>query len=137
MEKAFTSVKKTIATASLLVPPQKDAVTSVSVDMSDIAVGGVLEQRIDGQWKPLAFFSKKLQPAQAKYSGFDRELLAAHLAIRHFRHFLEGRQFTLYMDHKPLTAAFSKVSDAWSVPPSRHGSAPVAVPASRSQNPSL
>jgi hypothetical protein len=123
IEKAFTSAKKTLATASLLVHPQKDAVTSITVDASDIAMGGVLEQRIDGQWKPLAFFSKKLQPVQAKYSAFDRELLAAHLAIRHFRHFLEGRQLTLYTDHNPLTAALSKVSDAWSARQQRQLSA--------------
>jgi hypothetical protein len=63
---------------------------------------------------PLGLLQQKTPTCEAKYSAFDRELLAAHLAIRHFRHFLEGRQFTLYTDHKPLTAALSKVSDAWS-----------------------
>ena len=37
-----------------------------------------------------------------------------HLAVRHFRYFLEGRHFVIFTDHKPLTFAFSKVSDAWS-----------------------
>ena len=37
-----------------------------------------------------------------------------HLAIRHFRFFFDGRLFTVYTDHKPLTIAFSKVSDPWS-----------------------
>ena len=61
-------------------------------------------------WQPLAFFSKKLAPAEVKYSTFDRELLAAHATIRHFRFLLEGRQFKLLTDHKPLVAAMTRVS---------------------------
>ena len=41
------------------------------------------------------------------YSTFDRELLAVYLAIKHFRHFLEGREFHVFTDHKPLTFALN------------------------------
>ena len=37
-----------------------------------------------------------------------------HLAVRHFRYFLEGSHFVIFTDHKPLTFAFLKVSDEWS-----------------------
>jgi hypothetical protein len=37
-------------------------------------------------WQPLAFFSKKLNPAQHKYSAYDRELLAVYEAVKHFCH---------------------------------------------------
>ena len=70
---------------------------------------------MDNVWKPLAFFSKQLQPSERNYSAFDRELLVLHLAIRHFRYFLESRVFTAFTDHKPLTFAFAKNSDPWSV----------------------
>ena len=46
-----------------------------------------------------------------------------HLAVRHFRYFLEGRHFVIFTDHKPLTFAFSKVSDAWSAQQQRQLSA--------------
>ncbi|GFN87946.1 Pol polyprotein [Plakobranchus ocellatus] len=62
-------------------------------------------------WVPLAFFSRKLSDAEKKYSAFDRELLASYSAVKHFRHFLEGRPFTLYTDHKPLTFAFCSETD--------------------------
>lgn len=123
MDKAFQDAKKALASATLLVHPRTDAPTAVTVDASDSAIGGVLEQFIDGLWRPLAFFSRKLQPAQTKYSAFDRELLAAHAAIRHFKYFLEGRQFSLFTDHKPLTFALSKRSDAWSARQQRQLSA--------------
>ncbi|KRX44428.1 Retrovirus-related Pol polyprotein from transposon 17.6, partial [Trichinella murrelli] len=35
-------------------------------------------------------------------------LLAIYLAIRHFRHWLEGRQFTVLTDHKPIVQAVQR-----------------------------
>ncbi|XP_003367811.1 putative integrase core domain protein [Trichinella spiralis] len=43
-----------------------------------------------------------------RYSAFGRELLAIYLAIRHFRHWLEGRQFTVLTDHKPIVQAVQR-----------------------------
>jgi hypothetical protein len=48
-----------------------------------------------------------------KYSAFDRELLACYLCIRHFRYMVEGRKFTIYTDHKPLTFALKRMTDPW------------------------
>ena len=75
------------------------------VDASTSAVGGALQQVIDGHAKPLAFFSKALNSAQVNYFVFGRELLAMYLSLRHFRYFLEGRAFTFFTDHKPLVSA--------------------------------
>ncbi|GFT79587.1 transposon Ty3-I Gag-Pol polyprotein [Nephila pilipes] len=49
---------------------------------------------------------KKLNPTQQNYSTYDRELLGIYLSIKYFKHLLEGRKFTVYTDHKPLTYAF-------------------------------
>ena len=69
-------------------------------DASDVAMGAVLAQE-DG--RPLEFFSRKPSQAQKKYSAFDKELLGIKEAIQHFRHMVEGRSFTVFTDHKPLT----------------------------------
>uniref|UniRef100_A0A669BQR8 Gypsy retrotransposon integrase-like protein 1 n=1 Tax=Oreochromis niloticus TaxID=8128 RepID=A0A669BQR8_ORENI len=111
---AFSDAKSALANAALLAHPSPSAPIALTTDASDIAVGVVLEQRISGVWQPLAFFSRTLRDSERIYSVFDRELLALHLATRHFRFFLEGRHFTAYVDHKPLTFAMSKVSDPWS-----------------------
>ncbi len=87
------------------------APTCIVKDASNVAVGAVLQQYIDDAWQPISFFSKSLQPAEKKYSTFDRELLAIYLAIKHFRHFVEGRQFQVLTDHKPLTIALNACSD--------------------------
>jgi cleavage and polyadenylation specificity factor subunit 1 len=74
-------------------------------------MGAVLQQRVDNTWQPLAFFSKELNPAQQKYSAYDRELLAVYEAVKHFRHMLETRHFIIFTDHKPITYAFQQKRD--------------------------
>jgi hypothetical protein len=46
-----------------------------------------MQQKSGDHWRPLGFFSRKLTDMESRYSTFDRELLAAHAAIIHFRHF--------------------------------------------------
>ena len=69
-------------------------------------MGDILQQHVDDAWQPLAFFTKSLNMALFKYSAYDRELLAAYAAVKRFRHSIEGRDFIIYTDHKPLTFAF-------------------------------
>ena len=117
---AFKATKDALANASLLNYPASQAPTSLMADASDKAVGAVLQQHINGAWKPISFFSRKLSPAETRYSTFDRELLAIYLSIKHFRHFLEGRTFHVLTDHKPLTYALNTRSDRYSPRQARH-----------------
>ena len=102
---------------------QKVTPPAFTVDASDVAIGAVLEQFTNGAWQPLAFFSRMFGKQEVKYSAFDCELLATHLAICHFFYFLNGQCFAIFTDHKPLTFAFSKISDPWSTRQQRHLSA--------------
>ena len=120
MEEAFKSARTLLCAAAKLAHPQKDPVLSLAVDASDHHVGGVLQQHCGGHWQPLAFFSRKLTETETRYSTLDRELLACVAAIRHFRYLVEGRQFTLFTDHKPLTYLLAKQADAWSARQQRH-----------------
>ena len=119
-EAAFVAAKASLVAAVPLCHPAPNAVLSLAVDASDSHVGGVLQQQVGRGWQPLAFFSKKLSTAEAKYSTFDRELLAAFSTIRHFRFLLEGRQFQLLTDHKPLVAAMTRVTPPQSARQQRH-----------------
>ena len=120
MSTAFQLTKEALSSATMLVHPQLSAPTALTTDASGGGIGAVLEQYTGGSWKPLAFFSKAFKPSECKYSAFDRELLAVHAAIRHFRYFLEGRSFTVFTDHKPLTTALLKSTDAHNARQSRH-----------------
>lgn len=113
MDRAFVLSKQALSSAALLVHPCSSATISLAVDASADHIGAVLQQFQSGVWAPLSFFSKKLSPSEVRYSTFDRELLAAFSAIRHFRFYLEGRKFQLWTDHKPLCSALSRLSPPW------------------------
>ena len=84
----------------------------------------MLEQVIDEKPRPLAFFSRTLRKPERRYSTFDRELLAIYLAIRHFKHYIEGAvDVTVRTDHQPIVSALVKNSDAWTARQQRHLSA--------------
>ena len=99
---------------------QSLAPTSIMTYASDKAVGAVLQQCIGDAWHPIAYFSRKLKPAEVRYSAFDKELLAMYLAVKHFRHFVEGHVFHLLTDHKPLTFALASNSASYTPCQARH-----------------
>ncbi|UYV65202.1 hypothetical protein LAZ67_3003566, partial [Cordylochernes scorpioides] len=99
---AFDQCKFQLANAALLHHPFPEAPLCLTVDASDFAVGAALHQQVGNNFQSIA------------------ELLAVYLAIKHFRHFLEGRQFPVYTDHKPLTYAFQQNLDKASPRQCRH-----------------
>ena len=107
-ECAFEHAKSLLSEATLLHYPTPNCITSVAVDASDVAVGGVLQQFVDDAWLPISFFSKKLSKGQIKYSTFSKELLAAYLSIKHFRPYIEGTQFHILTDNMALMKAIHK-----------------------------
>jgi len=78
---------------------------------SNTAVGAALQQRVGDAWQPLAFYSHKNNPAQQKYSPYDRQLLAVYVAIKYFLHMVEGWPFVIFTDRKPLIYAFQQCRD--------------------------
>ena len=119
-EEAFKDVKAKLAEATRLAHPTSGAPLSIQVDASDTGVGAVLQQHLSGRWEPLGYFSKTLKPAETRYSTLGRELLAVYLAIRHFRHSVDGREFAIYTDHRPLVSAIGSSSDRYSPRETRH-----------------
>ncbi len=88
-QEAFQNEKSLLAAAVPLQHPAPNAELSLATDASDTHIGGVMQQ------KSTTWFFLKLTDTESRYSTFDHELLAAHAAIKHFRHFCEGRAFQL------------------------------------------
>ena len=111
---AFEAVKAALSAATLLHHPRRGAHLAITTDASKVALGAVLEQRGPQGWEPLSYFSMKLSaesPNQQDWPPFDRELLGVFRAVRHFRHMVEGRPFTIYTDQQALVPALHKKSD--------------------------
>ena len=120
LDTAFTACKNNLAQANLLTHPHPTAAHALTTDASTTAMVAVLQQKVQGKWQPHAFYSKKISPAQRKYNAYDGELFAIYEAVRHFRHMIEGRHFTIYTDHKPLIFAFHQKRDKSSPRQFRH-----------------
>jgi len=104
---SFQELKQALADSPTLhFPSPKSSHFHLVTDSSNHAAGAALYQLLDGTPHPIAFFSKKYSETQRTYSTYDRELLAAFLAVLHFKTLIDGHTVTLFTDHKPLVAAF-------------------------------
>ena len=65
------------------------------MDASGYTITGVLSQIQKGKWHLIAFFSRKLSPAEQNYGTLDQKLLAIVHSFKHWRHYLEGAQYKI------------------------------------------
>jgi hypothetical protein len=95
---AFKLMKIIMTSPPVLVLPNFSIPFEVECDAAGRGIGAVLMQ----QRKPVAFFSKALSQGNLAKSVYEKELMALVLCIQHWRHYLLGKQFTVYTDHKSL-----------------------------------
>lgn len=102
-EEALLALKSALTSPPILANPNFNEKFVIETDSSDIAVGAVLTQNLEGKRRCIAYFSKKLSSTQRKYAATERECLAVLMAIDHFRPFIEGTHFTIMTDAMSLT----------------------------------
>ena len=105
---AFNELKEVFTTAPVLRHFNPALKIRVEPDASGRAVAAILTQlqEDDGQWHPVAYWSRKMQPAELNYETHDAELLAIVEAFKQWRHYLEGSRYpvTVLSDHANLRA---------------------------------
>ncbi|KAJ2914471.1 hypothetical protein MD484_g5943, partial [Candolleomyces efflorescens] len=83
--------------------PSKPA--TLSTDASDFAISGILQQPDNsGTLHPVAYYSRKISPAEINYDVHDKELLAVVESFRDMRAWLMGtaQHISVICDHKNL-----------------------------------
>jgi hypothetical protein len=104
-QEAFEYFKEQVTKAPILLHFDYTKQCYLEVDSSDYVQGGVLSQKDNnGLLHPVAFFSRKLLPAECNYEIYDKELLAIVNALEHWRPELEGTELPIQIltDHKAL-----------------------------------
>ena len=104
-QEAVEAVIKALQQSPALATWDSARKTRVTTDASLVGVGALLEQynEEDSQWKPVAYWSRKLLPPQTRYHATDREWLAVVMAVTQTWWFwLSDRDFILRTDHAPL-----------------------------------
>jgi hypothetical protein len=98
-EDSFQGIKDALCAAPVLAMPDNSKDFVVIADASCHSLGAVLLQ----EGHPVAFWSKSMDSAQAKYHTTEQELLAVLSALEHWRCYLLDKPFTVLTDHNPNT----------------------------------
>jgi transposase InsO family protein len=107
-EQAFFNLRKALGDTPVLQQPDPELPLFVATDASRLGLGAVLYQvDLQGKTRYIAFASTSLKGAQKNYGATKRELLGIIFGLRSFHNYLCGRRFTLFTDHKALTALFT------------------------------
>ncbi|CAF2961342.1 unnamed protein product [Rotaria sp. Silwood2] len=115
---SFNQLKDAITSPTVLVLPDPSQPYIIRTDASHVGIGAVLLQKQISDvndasttfiYKPVAFASRSLKPAEKRYSTIELEALAIWWSVtQKFRTYVEGQQFTLETDHKPLLSLMKK-----------------------------
>lgn len=102
-ERSFTDIKKLLSSQPVLEIFNKDLPIRIYTDASLEGIGAVFKQvQNNNKEKPVAYFSKKLNDSQKRKKAIYLECLAIKEAVKYWQHWLIGRKFTVFSDHKPL-----------------------------------
>lgn len=96
---AFNAIKQVISKQTLLAYPDFNDKFVIHTDASHTQLGAVISQK----GKPIAFYSRKLNDAQTRYTTTERELLSIVETLKEFRNILLGQRIEVHTDHKNLT----------------------------------
>jgi len=102
-ESAFETLKEKLVTAQILAMSQDTGDFTLDVDASNWAVGAVFQQEQYGLLRVIGYAFKTFTAAEQGYCITRKELAGMIFGLKHYRHSLLGRQFTIRTDH----AAFS------------------------------
>ena len=87
-QQAFDELKDKITSQPVLSLLKKERKFRVETDASGHVIGGVLSQEQEGKWRPIAFLSRTMQPAEENYKIYDKKLLAIVKALSKWRQYL-------------------------------------------------
>ena len=91
---SFECLKRAFISAPVLQHYDPQQPIQVETDASGFAIAGILRQPAkdprQAHWHPVAFWSRKMTPAERNYGVGDMEMLAIVMAFKQWRHYLEG-----------------------------------------------
>ena len=99
---AFESLKSDVVSSSLASPNGRDKLV-IETDASDIA----LSARLNQNGRPIAFFSRTLQPHEKRHPAIEKEAAAIVEACRKWRHYLYNSRFRLVTDQRSVSFIFN------------------------------
>jgi hypothetical protein len=101
---AFEKMKALVSLDALLAYPDYSLPVDIETDTSDYQLGGAIKQN----GRAIAYYFRKLSPAQLNYTTIEKETLSVLDILIKFRSMLLGAKVNVYTDHKNITHQVSK-----------------------------
>lgn len=101
-EISMSCLKEKMTSAPILAYPDVNQGYILDSDASNTGIGAVLSQIQDGTERVIENFSKSLSRPERNYCVTRRELLAIVKALKHFHHYVYGREIIVRTDHAAL-----------------------------------
>lgn len=103
-ELAMEELKHKLTSPPVLVHYDQGGELTVRCDASGYGIGAVLMQNSSDKLKTgvVAYTSRTLSTSEKNYATTHRECLAMVHAVKHWRHYLYGKQFEVVTDHHAL-----------------------------------
>jgi len=104
-QRAFDELRQKLCSTPVLTYFKAGKPLLVETDASQYVCSGILSQQDeDGKWKPIAYRSRTMKPAECNYDVHDKELLAIVQALKEWRRYLKGsgQHFRVLTDHQNL-----------------------------------
>ena len=119
-QKAFETLKERLISAPILAHYDAEAELQLHTDASIKGIGACLIICKQNREQVLAYASRLLNSAEARYSTTEQECLAVVWSIKKFRPYLFGKKFTVVTDHCALCWLMSRKEPAgrlsrWSI----------------------
>ena len=98
-QSAFEELKEKLSAPPVLAFPDFSQPFYIVTDASSIGLGACLMQLYGTKYRPIAYYSRKLRPAERNYTVTDQESLAVVEALKHFCFIVYGHKVTVFTDH--------------------------------------
>ncbi len=100
---AFNTLKEKLLEFPILKKLDFNKVFILHIDWSAFGIGAILSQlNEEGKEYVIAYASRSNNKAESNYSSYEGECLDVVWAVIHFRPYIYGTNFTLYIDHQPI-----------------------------------
>ncbi|CAK9833137.1 Retrovirus-related Pol polyprotein from transposon 297 [Anthophora retusa] len=107
-EEARKYILKKLCTKPLLVIFDPTRETKLHTDASSLGYGAILFQRVDGDLRVVAYFSRRTTTEESRYHSYELETLAIVNALKYFRVYLLGLNFKIITDCNAVKATGTK-----------------------------
>lgn len=101
-EKAFAELKQLLTSAPVLAVPDFSLPFVIHSDASKLGLGAMISQKFPEGEKVIAYASRTISKAEAKWTVTELECLGIVWAVHQFRPYIEGTRFTVVTDHHSL-----------------------------------